>query len=168
RVSFDSVKKVWNLYNVSVRTNDSLEETLNWYKHIVKTFPTFTPKDLIENNQLSATLTTPKLNEVIAREKLRGRENLNFYYVEKYRRSAQPFAAFLMIIIGVCLGSRKVRGGSGVHLALGVVICAVYVLMLQFSTTFSTKAGLNPWLAVWIPNFIFIFVTFFFLRAKVK
>ena len=168
RVSYDSIKKVWNLYNVSIRTNDSLTEKLTFFPELSKTYRSFTPKDLAIDNQIMTTMTTPVLNDVIAREKLRGRENLNEYYVERYIRTSQPFAAFILVIIGACISSRKIRGGSGIHLAFGVVLCAVYIMLLQFTKTFSTKAGLNPLLAVWIPNIIFSFIALYFYRRQVK
>ncbi len=61
----------------------------------------------------------------------------------------------ILSLTGAIIASRKIRGGSGLHLALGIVISASLYYLLQFSTVFSTKASLNPMLAVWIPNFIF-------------
>ena len=128
----------------------------------------FTPKDLVTDNQIMTTMTTPVLNEVIVKEKLRGRENLNEYYIEKHIRTAQPFAAFILTIIGACIASTKIRGGSGIHLAFGVALCAIYIMMLQFTKTFSTKAGLNPLLAAWIPNIIFGCIAYYFFRKKIR
>ena len=71
-------------------------------------------------------------------------------------------------MIGVCIASRKVRGGSGLHLAMGIVISALYIMAMQFTTTFSTKAGLNPMLAVWIPNIIFGIVAWILYRRQIK
>jgi lipopolysaccharide export system permease protein len=130
-------------------------------------FP-FKPRDLEEDEAVKDALTTPELNKYIAREKLRGRETLNFFYIEKHRRTAQPFAGFILTMIGVCIASRKVRGGSGLHLAMGIVISALYIMAMQFTTTFSTKAGLNPILAVWIPNFIFGIVALLLYRRQIK
>ena len=154
RVSYDSVKKIWNLYDVKIRTNDSLNETFERKAEMQKTYP-FTPHDLEEDEAIKDALTTPELNKYIAREELRGRETLNFFYVEKYRRTAQPFAAMILTIIGACIASRKIRGGSGLHLALGIVISATYIMAMQLTNTFATKSGLDPLLAVWIPNFIY-------------
>jgi lipopolysaccharide export system permease protein len=95
------------------------------------------------------------LNAYIAQEQLRGQENLNTYFIERDRRSAQPFAGFVLTIIGACIASKKIRGGSGLHLALGIALSAIYIMFLQVSTTLATKASLDPTLAVWIPNIIF-------------
>lgn len=154
RVSYDSVNKTWKLFSVKIRTNDSLEETFEQVAELEKKFP-FTPHDLDEDEAIKDALTTPELNKYIAREKLRGRETLSFFYVEKYRRTAQPFAGLILTIIGACIASRRVRGGSGLHLAFGIVISATYIMAMQLTNTFATKSGLDPLLAVWIPNMIF-------------
>lgn len=167
RVSYDSAKKTWILYNVTVRTNDSLKEALNMYPELMRKYP-FTPKDLKEDLDVKEALTTPELTRFIEKQKLHGNNNLNIYYVEKYRRSAQPAAGFILCMIGVCISSRRIRGGSGFHLAVGIAISAIYMLCLQFSTTFSTKAGLEPMIAVWIPNMIFAVLAIFIYRRQVQ
>lgn len=167
RITYDSLKKEWKLFNVVRRKNNGLKEELNLLPELTMKYP-FVPKDLYEDDAVKETLTTTQLNTLIAREKLRGRENLNVYYIEKYRRSAQPAAGFILCIIGVFISSKKVRGGSGLHLAIGIAISAIYMLLLQLSQTFSTKADLNPLIAVWIPNFIFAFVAYILYRREVR
>jgi lipopolysaccharide export system permease protein len=168
RASYDSVKNIWKLYTVTTRVNDGIKESVTYAPELIKQFPNFKPADLDEDDAIKEALTTPELNRIIAREKLRGRETLNFFYVEKHRRTAQPFAGFILTIIGVCLASRKIRGGSGLHLALGIVISALYIMAMQLSTTFSTKAGLNPLVAVWIPNFIFGALAAYLYRRQIR
>jgi lipopolysaccharide export system permease protein len=167
RISYDSVKKTWTLFNVVVRKNNGLKEDLKILPELKVKYP-FVPKDLYEDDAIKETLTTTELNSFIAKEKLRGRESLNVYYIEKYRRSAQPAAGFILCIIGVIISSKKIRGGSGLHLAIGIAISAIYMLMLQLSQTFSIKAELNPMLAVWIPNIIFAIFAFILYRKEIK
>lgn len=166
-IHYDTVKKNWHLTNVLIRKNDTLKETLTNTPQMDVKYP-FVPKDLYRNEALKEALTTPQLNRYIAQEQLRGRENLSFFYVEKYRRTAQPFAGMILTLIGACIACRKIRGGSGFHLALGIAISAVYVMFMQFSTTLSTKSTLNPMLSVWIPNFIFGYVAFMLYRKQIK
>lgn len=168
RVSYDSINKTWKLHNVVIRKNDGLQESLDFVPEMTRKYPSFTPKDLEDDNNIMTAMTTPYLNKIIAREKLRGRENLNQYYIERYRRTAQPFAGIILTIIGATIASRKVRGGSGLHLAIGICISAAYIMAIQFSSTFSTKAGMNPLLAAWIPNVIFGLIAFYFYRKQVR
>jgi lipopolysaccharide export system permease protein len=164
-VSYDSAKKMWRLYSVVIRKNDSVKESLQSVGEMMADYP-FTPKDLKEDADVKEALTTPQLDRFIERQRLHGNNNLNIYYVEKHRRTAQPFAGFILCIIGACIASRKIRGGSGFHLALGIAISAVYMLCLQFSTTFSTKSGLDPLIAVWIPNMIAGIAAFMVYRRQ--
>ena len=167
RVSYDSVNHIWKMYAVKIRTNDSLKESFTQVAEMERKFP-FTPHDLDEDEAIKDALTTPQLNKYIAREKLRGRETLSFFYVEKYRRTAQPFAGLILTIIGACIASRKVRGGSGLHLALGIIISAMYIMAMQLTNTFATKSGLDPLLAVWIPNIIFGILATYLVARQVR
>ncbi|MGB0368273.1 MAG: LptF/LptG family permease, partial [Flavobacteriales bacterium] len=59
-------------------------------------------------------------------------------------------------IIGVSLGSRKVRGGIGMHIGLGLLLSFSYILFMQVSQTFATEGGMPVGLAVWIPNIMYL------------
>ncbi len=166
-VTYDTAKKIWHLHNVMIRKNDSINESVQMLPEMDAKYP-FTPADLNRTDAIKEALTTPELNVYIARERLRGRENLNSYFIEKERRTASPFAGFILTMIGACIASRKIRGGSGLHLAIGIVISAVYIMFLQVSTTFATKAAISPLLAVWIPNIIFGALAFYLYRRQVK
>lgn len=166
-ISYDSVKRIWHLRNVVVRHNDTLKETVSRVPQLDIKYP-FLPKDLNKNEALKEALTTPELNDFIATETLRGRENLNMFYVERDRRTSQPFAGLILTVIGACIACRKIRGGSGFHLALGIGISAIYVMFMQLSTTFATKASLDPLIAVWIPNFIFAGIAYYLYRRQIR
>ncbi|MCC7029023.1 MAG: LptF/LptG family permease, partial [Chitinophagaceae bacterium] len=70
----------------------------------------------------------------------------------------------VLSIMGACIASRKVRGVSGVHLAVGLMISAIYVFLMQFSTTFAVKGNLHPLIAVWIPNVLFGILAIFIYK----
>jgi lipopolysaccharide export system permease protein len=55
-----------------------------------------------------------------------------------------------------------------VHLALGIIICAVFILSDRFSTIFSTKGNLNPDVAAWIPNVLFGVLTAYLYKKAPK
>lgn len=166
RVSYDSVNLNWKLFNVRHRTFDGLKETMTIESELIKKYP-FKPADLNEDDAIKEALTTAELNTYIAREKLRGRETLVFFYIEKYRRTSQPIAGLILTIIGVCIASRKIRGGSGLHLALGILISALYIMALQFTNTFATKAGLDPLVASSLPNILFGGLALYLYRKQV-
>ena len=100
---------------------------------------------------------------------MEGSNNIAQYEVERDQRTAFPFATFILTVIGVSLSTRKVRGGTGLHLGVGLMIAFSFILFMQVSTTFATSGGfITPLVSVWIPNFIFGIVAFFMIRMAPK
>ena len=87
-----------------------------------------------------------------------------FYKIEKHKRIAFPFAIIILSIIAVVLSSKKVKGGIGMNLGLGLLISFSYILFFQFSSTLATNGDLQAWIAVWIPNIIYIILGILLLR----
>ena len=104
----------------------------------------------------------------IGQQEQRGAEGINELKIEDYRRIATPVAVIMLTLIGAMVAGRKVRGGSGVHLAFGFVTAAVFIIMDRFSTIFSTKGNLPPGIAAWIPNLVFVFVALYIYRKAPK
>ena len=102
------------------------------------------------------------------RIKVKGSENIPFYEVEKYKRIAFPFATFVLTLIGVSLSSRKVRGGIGMHIGIGLLISFAYILFMQVSTVMATNTGMSAAYAVWIPNVIFGILSLYLLKKAPK
>jgi lipopolysaccharide export system permease protein len=126
------------------------------------------PKELVKDNYLKDNLTTPELAAYIRTEELRAAEGLNPLKVEIYRRTATPFTVLLLTMIGAVIAGRKTRGGSGLHLAIGIVIGAIFIVSDRFSTTFSVKGNLHPLLAAWIPNLVFSVVALYLYKRAPK
>lgn len=165
RMEWDTAKKNWKLISVTERTLDSTKETLRQLPSMNINL-NLKPRDLTNDEYLKDKLTTPELNEFIKKEKLRGREGLEAFEVEAYRRSATPFTVLLLTMIGTIIAGRKTRGGSGLHLALGIIIAALFILSDRFSTVFSVQGDLPPLLAAWLPNTVFSIVAIYlYMRA---
>jgi len=166
-VQWDTTKRQWKLRNVTARTVGPRGETMSTIpeQYVVLNFE---PADLQTDKYAKDKLTTPELNEQIRLEELRGNEGVNTLKVERYRRTATSYSVVLLTLIGAILAGRKNRGGSGVHLALGIIIAAVFILFDRFSTVFSVKGNLPPLIAAWIPNFVFTCVAIYLYRKAPK
>ncbi len=156
-LKWDTSKKSWLLTNVIKHSNDGLKEHAELIKSMNLDL-NVKPDELRKDEYLKSKLTTPELKQFIRMEELRGTEGLNNYQVERYHRDASPFSVIILTIIGAVMATRKTRGGRGVHLALGLVLAAVFIIMDKFSLTFATKGHFSPLLAAWTPNFIFAIV----------
>ncbi len=88
--------------------------------------------------------------------------------VERYNRDAIPASVIILSIIAAVLASRKIRGGSGFHLGIGVIISVLYILCSRFSVVFAEKGNFTPILAAWTPNIIFGALAFYLYRLAPK
>ena len=109
-----------------------------------------------------------ELKNFIHLEVLRGAEDLKTLQIEEYRRFGTPLAVVILTMIGGVIASRKVRGGSGSHIALGIMLAATFLLMDRFSTIFSTKGNLPPYIAAWIPDIFFTLVALYIYKKAPK
>jgi lipopolysaccharide export system permease protein len=167
RIKWDTAKKKWKI-------NEAIERKINGLKETVRRVPdsninlNVKPTELKRDEYLKDKLTTAELKQFIHMEEIRGVEGLNIYKVELYHRDATPFSVIILTMIGAIIASQKVRGGSGLHLALGIVMAATFVIMDKFAVTFSTKGHLLPLIAAWVPNIIFIGVALWLYNRTPK
>lgn len=166
-IIWDTATKNWRLLEVIERKVLEDKETITSTTELRKNYP-FKPADIEKDKYQKNKLTTPQLEKQIKLEELRGAEGVNELKIERYRRDASPFTVLLLTLIGGVIAGKKVRGGSGSHLAIGFIIAAVFIITDQFSTIFSTKGNLPPLLAAWIPNIIFIWVVYYLYRKAPK
>ena len=163
--SWDTATRKWKLFNVIERSINGLHQEVKQVSEMKMNF-NFKPRDLQVDEYMKDRLSTPELNEFIRLEELRGAEDVNTLLLEKHNRNANPVSVLILTIIGASIASRKIRGGSGFHLAIGVVICVLYILVGRFSTVFSMKGNFNPLIAAWLPNVIFGALAWYLFRRN--
>lgn len=164
---WDTARNKWELLNVAERNVDSIGERLKQYPKVHINLK-LKPYELRKDDYLKDKLTTPELTDFIQQEEMRGVEGLSALKVEMYRRTATPASVLLLTFIGAVIASRKNRGGSGIHLALGITIAALYIISDRFSTVFATKSNFPPLLAAWLPNIAFAIVAYWLYRKTPK
>lgn len=165
--SWDTSVNKWSLLSVTERFIKDKTEDVKLHPRLLMNY-NFKPIDLRKDEYLKDQMPTPELDRFIALEKMRQSESLNTLLVERYNRDANPFSVLLLTIIGVSLASRKVRGGSGMHLAIGIILCVLYILFSRISVVFATKGSFSPWLAAWIPNIIYSFIALYLYKRAPK
>ena len=177
---WDSLSSEWILSNVRERKIlvqdrlDTLQNTkpinkqTNTYTASKKLKLEFAPLDMWRDESKIETKPFFELRDYIAREKAKGSNRIELYEVEQYQRSSFPFATFILTIIGVCVSSRKVRGGVGLQIALGLFISCIYIMLMYVFKTIATTGFASPLLGVWTPNIIFSFVALYFYKKAQK
>ncbi len=169
RAIYDSATGAWQLFDYTVRliprelagaNSDTAGLRLSTREIIkqgarIDTVIPLTPNDLGQRLAIAAALDRVEIADFIKAEKMRGGSTVAFYEVEQHQRTAYPFATYVFTLIGVGIASRKVRGGTGVHLVLGVMLILIFIFMGKITTVAATNSGFNPMLAVWMPNIVF-------------
>jgi len=152
----------WRLSDYERRSFSGMEESFeNGHGSFLDTAINITPGDFVRFLEHKDMVVTSKLIDFVQIEKERGVGNTKAYEVEIHRRTAEPISILILTIIGMSISARKVRGGMGLHLALGVAVGAVYIFLSKFSITFAINESLPAVLGVWIPNIVFFFIAMF-------
>jgi len=166
-VTYDTAKQKWTAMNYYLREINEEGETITEGKEIDTTL-TIKPSDFSRDPGFVGTMTYNELDDYINLLRLQGSEELKLFLIEKYKRYANPFAVFILTLIGVSLSSRKIRGGLGMNIGTGLILSFSYILFLQFASQFSLKGNLGPLLAMWIPNLIYSVVALVLYRMAPK
>lgn len=165
-IRFDTVTQQWRLDNVVIRTIDQEGKEDLQLERRVDTALVLKPEELSTIIYNAEMMPTPELNAFIEAEKIRGSENVNYFIIEKYKRSSYPASTYVLVLIALSLSSKKTRGGLGLNIAIGLAICVSYIFFMQISTTFATLGNFHPLLAVWIPNIFFsLLAIYLYARA---
>ena len=154
RIAYDSAYN-WHLDKYVRRDFDGMRETLTRGARMDTIIPIY-PKELFYTAENAQMMTNPELKAYIDRQRQRGSGNVQAFETEWWKRWASPIGAFIMTLLGVTLSSKKVRGGMGKNLGVGITLSALYILFSTVSTTFSVNGVMSPFMSVWLSNFIFL------------
>lgn len=155
----------WTIYDYTIRDFDGMRE------HITKgtkmdTTLSIVPSDFLISANDFEQMTTSELYVHVDRQKDRGIGNVQAFEIEYHKRFASIASAFILTIIGASLSSRKVKGGMGLNIGIGLLLSVSYILFLTISSTFAVSGLVSPLIAAWIPNIIFVLIAgFLYKRA---
>jgi len=154
RIKYDSAYN-WHFDRYTRRDFDGMRETLSRGERLDTIIPIL-PEELFYTAENAQMMTNPQLKAYIDRQRQRGGGNIQAFETEWWKRWASPIGAFIMTLLGVTMSSKKVRGGMGKNLGVGLTLSALYILFSTVSTTFSVNGVMSPFMSVWLPNFVFL------------
>ena len=166
KIVYDTINDSWNIVNY-VEHVFLPEEHLRRGKTLDTVLPMkpsyfyFVKEDFEEMNLI-------ELNRYISEQRAKGADNILPYEIEKHKRLAAPAAILILTVIGASLSSKKTRGGMGLNLGIGITITFAYILFMEFFRVFAVSGIISPFLAGWLPNFIFAIIGIYFLAKAPK
>ncbi|MBN2481952.1 MAG: LptF/LptG family permease [Bacteroidales bacterium] len=162
-IQWDSTLNKWRISNYYIRNyKGDNQEIISGLR--IDTTLTITPEEFRRRDDAVEAMNLGELNQFINEQKLQGTQNINLSLLEKHKRFSFPFSAFILTLIGVSVSSKKVKGGIGMQLGLGLLISFSYIVFMQFSSQFAISGTLSPLIAVWIPNILFAFIAVILFR----
>ena len=165
-IRYDKETGKWVINNYWKRTIFEEYELLETGYRIDTTL-NMTPDEFrVKKNEME-TYVTPDLIDEIEKMKTRGVNSIE-WEIEKHKRMATPFSTFILTLIGAGLASRKIKGGLGFHLGLGLALSFSYILFMQISTVFAVNGSTPVIIAMWIPNILYSFIALFVSRWAAK
>jgi len=166
-IRWDTNKTKWVIQNYYERRINGLNESIK--KGLAKdTSLNLYPEDFKAKHTDAEMFDFFELNKEIEKERFKGSKKVIFYEIEKHRRIAFPFASIILTLMGVSIASKKVRGGIGMHLGQGLGLSFTFVLFMKVTQSFASSGGLDPIIAMWIPNLVFGLITIFLLQKAQK
>ncbi len=166
-VKWDSTQGKWMVRNYYIRDIGEFTETVTQGTRLDTALAIY-PGDFKRRLNFMETMNLRELTEYIGQLKMLGESNVKAYQIEKHKRYAYPFSAFILTLIGVSVSSRKVKGGIGMQLGIGLLVAFSYLLFMQFSSQFAITGSLHPAAAVWMPNFVYALIAVFLYRMAPK
>ena len=160
---FDTEENKWIFSNVNIYNMNTKETiTKSEYKsELYKDDPSNFIRASAEDPRM---LTIKELKKTIKEQKSIG-EDTRIYLSELAKRYSFPFASFIVAFIGLSVSSKYVRGG---RTTINLVICVVagygYYLVSGAFEAMSLNGILNPFIASWVPNILYLIIGIYFMN----
>lgn len=82
-------------------------------------------------------------------------QNKSKLYTQLYGHLAAPFTCLLVVLIAIPFGAASGRRNLFAGVAMSIVICFAYFVLLKLGLAAGEGGFLPPWLGAWFPNLAF-------------
>lgn len=155
-IKYDTLNN-WRVESYMIRDFNGMRESIRTGMSL-DTVIAIEPRDFIISRNDQETMTTPDLEQYIEKQKQRGVANITQFEIERERRYAMTAAAFILTLIGMSLSAKKVKGGMGINIGIGLVLSFTYILFSSVTSSFAVSGETSPAVAMWIPNVIYFII----------
>ncbi len=154
KMEWDSTSKNWKMIDAITRSfsNDSVT-TIKLDTLVVQLN--------ISHNQIIHLKKTPdEMNFDEQRESIalmkQGGKNVRKQMIEYYGNYAFPFANLIVVLFGVPFASVKKKGGIAIQIGAAMGVSFFYLVFTKISQTIGYNYDINPILAGWMANILFL------------
>ncbi|NTU96806.1 MAG: LPS export ABC transporter permease LptG [Chlorobiaceae bacterium] len=154
-MNYDRKSGKWILKNVTTRTFSGESEVFTREQsRPVKL--SFSPRSLYELNLKPDEMNITSHSRYLKEKQQAGFSGLEKSIVQFHTKLSMPLASFIIIFIGVPISSRKKRGGLASEIGITLFIGFIFLGMQKVIAIAGYQGALNPVLAAWLPDIIFV------------
>lgn len=167
-VTFDTETRRWTASKYITRQFDADSvEQFNRYINL-DTMLNISSMELGDMKAMVKTMQIGELDAFITQQRNKGSDMIRYFEVEYHTRFAYPLGTFILTLIGVALSSRKTRGGTGMHVGIGLVLCFSYILLTRIFEVFAGGGTMPVVVAVWLPNMLYTLIAVYLYHKAPK
>jgi lipopolysaccharide export system permease protein len=165
--SYDDTHKVWRLRRGASRiiAGPARQATFNFRTMRLKALHQ-TPADLLAESKAPDEMRYAELGRYIDALKRSGND-ANKLIVEQALKLALPATCIIIALFGAPLAVTSPRAGAAVGVAISLGTTVIFLLFVQITKAIGAGGVINPIVAAWIPNVLFLF-TGLVLLARVR
>ncbi|MBN1884047.1 MAG: LptF/LptG family permease [Candidatus Krumholzibacteriota bacterium] len=96
------------------------------------------------------------------------RNQISRYGVEIHKKYSIPFSCIVFVLLGAPLAIRAGKKGMTMSVGFSILFFLVYYMFLISGEKLADRRYLDPWLAMWMPNFVLSAAAAFLLHSTVR
>jgi lipopolysaccharide export system permease protein len=165
--SYDDARKVWRLRQGTSRiiAGPARQASFNFRSMRLRALNQ-SPADLLAEPKAPDEMRYAELGRYIDALKRSGND-ANKLVVEQALKLALPATCIIIALFGAPLAVTSPRAGAAVGIAISLGTTVIFLLLVQITKAVGAGGVINPVLAAWFPNVVFLFAGLVLL-AKVR
>ena len=146
----------WNLRDGYLRELDAAgEERTERFEILAYERLSERPEDLVDTVRDEDEMTRVQL-ATLADRVIRSGGDPGRLQVKREQRLAIPVATLVIILFGAPLATSSKRGGAAFGIGLSLATTILYLVLFRVSGALGYAGLLDPWIAAWLPNLLFL------------
>lgn len=114
-----------------------------------------TPEELLADPKDPAEMRYQEMTRFI-RAVERSGGNARSMKVEQAQKISLPLAVLVIVLFGAPLATSSQRGGTAFGIGISLAVTMVYLLLFRIGKAVGASGTMDPFLAAWLPNLLFL------------
>lgn len=165
-MSYNPKSREWMLENAAIRsfTGGSEQYSFTGRKPVKLSI---SPRSLLEFNLQPDEMNVSRHYRYLTEKRQAGISGLDRSVVKFYTKLSLPFASLIVMLIGVPLSAKKKRGGLASEITIALFFGFLFIGLQKTVAIAGYQGAMNPALAAWLPNIIFLIVGYLIYKTAI-